>query len=387
MPVEYKKLPLWKKILFVWTYDGSRHFADWLYGWAFDPIIVLPPALLSLAVIALVVDPDAVEATLAMVVVLSPIWLPVYLGQYFWTRWIHYIRYLFWFNQEHVLLEVQLPPEVEKTPAAMELFLTSLFVTSGETTIINRAWGGKYRPVWALEIASNEGQIKFYIHMRKAWRNIIEAKLYGQFPEARVTEAEDYAAKVPFNLNEYDAGVAEFRKGKPQAFPIMTYVNYGLHMNPDKPEIQVDPITSIVELLGQIGPGEHFWFQIVMKARKKDEWYAFYDSTDAYAEEAKKAIQEITKGAIERAQALTKDDKEKERIGARGAMLLTGGEKERVEAIERQLNKNVFECGIRVIYLAKKENFNGINVGGVGSFFQAFRQPEYNFFIPTRGTF
>jgi hypothetical protein len=367
-------------------HDAALKTAKWLDGWNIEVLLVAP--LLSGALIwfAAYADPRAVDGALAMFVALSPLWLPVALFFMFWTIWMHYIRFLFWAKTENVLLEIQLPPEIEKSPLAMELFLTTLVNTGGEATFIKRIWQGSYRPIWSLEIASNGGRIGYYLHLRRAFKNVVEARLYGQFPEAKIREVEDYAAKVPFNLEEYDLWGAEFQKGEIDALPIFTYINYGLHESPDKPEIQVDPISHVTELFGSIGPGEHFWMQIVAKARKKDEWYGFYYGKDSYKEAAKAKIKEITEGAIKRAKELTSDEAEQKKVGSRGAMLLTGGEKNKVEAIERSLTKMVFECGIRVIYFAKKDRYYGPHAANVIGLFNPLRYPDYNGLGITRGT-
>jgi hypothetical protein len=402
---KFKEKPWYQKMFLWWTHDGAHHVSEGvIYDWNFEPLVVMPIVLIVLIIIAGAVDPGAVEGTLAFVVALSPIWLPIYLGKFFWTTWIHYIRFAFWFSQEHVLLEVQLPPEVEKSPLAMELFLTGIYNTGGEGTFIARLWEGKFRPIFSLEVASNEGQIKFYIHCRKGWKNILEAKLYGQYPEAKVTEIEDYVARIPFNTGEYGLWGTEFAKteranGEPaDAVPIKTYIDYKLDKDPDKPETQVDPMTNMLEYMGQIGKGEYIWLQIVMQARKKDQWYGFYyegnfffKSRDSYKTAAKDKIAEITKGAVERAQNLidTGDEgenkKQKAQAASRGQMLLSPGERLQIEAIERALTKSVFECGIRGLYFAKKENFNGVNIGNLVMLFAAFRQPGYNNIMPGRG--
>ncbi|KKW35867.1 hypothetical protein A2852_02510 [Candidatus Adlerbacteria bacterium RIFCSPHIGHO2_01_FULL_54_23] len=374
--------------LLLWTPDGAGHFAKWTNGWAFDPLVTTPIAILLFVPFAAYTDPGAVAATFVMLVYISPAALPVGLFFAFWTAWMRYIRYTFWFNNPMILLEIQLPPEVEKTPAAMELFLAALWNTGGETTFIQRIWKGQFRPVWTLEIVGSEGQVRFYLHLRKAWKNIVEARLYGQYPEAKIVEAEDYAAKINFNLDEYELFGSEYEKGGAvaQALPIRTYVDYGLHMSPDKPEQQVDPITNTLELLGSIGKDEHFWLQIIIRPRKADEWYGFYLKEDKYREPAHEEIKKITEGAIKRAQALTDDESEKKKVGTRGAMLLTGGEKLRVESIERSLTKLIFECGFRVVYFAKRTKYNGINAGAIIRFFDAFRYPDYNALGVTRGT-
>lgn len=364
-------------------------FLHWLDSWSFDSVVMGPLFLIIVLWVAGATDPDAVSAALAALIFFSPLWVPIFLFIVFWTTWIHYVRFDFWFTQKHVVLQIELPPEIEKTPLAMELFLTALWNSGGETTFIARMWKGSFRAVWSLEIASSEGRIHYYIHLREAWREIVEARLYGQFPEAKVTVVDDYVTQVPFNLEEYDIFGSEYMKGTPQPLPIKTYVDYGLHMAPDKPETQVDPLTNILELLGSLGKDEYYWVQIIAKARKKDEWYGFYRDgwfkKDSYAEAAKKAISDITKGAIERAQSFVKDDAEKKKVGSRGSTLLTEGERERVVSIERQMTKNLFECGIRAVYLAKKNRFVGIRNSTIIRFWDAYRKPEYNSLGPAGG--
>lgn len=382
----FKKQPWYKKIFLAWTRDAAHHISEGvIYDWKFEPLVVMPALFLILVAVASVVDPAAVSGTLAMVVALSPVWLPIFLAVFFWVTWMHYIRYMFWFSQQHVLLEVQLPPEVEKSPLAMELFLLGIWNSGGEGTFVARIWEGKFRAIFTLEIVSNEGQIKFYIHCRKGWRNILEAKLYGQYPEARITEVEDYANKVPFNTDEYGLWGTEFKKTDVDALPIGTYVDYGLDKNPDKPETQVDPITNMLEFMGQIGPGEHLWLQIIMKARKKEEWYGFYNKDDAWGTNAAAKIKEIMEGAVSRTADLVGESADKRQLSAQANLQLSNEEKTKIDAIQRSLTKSVFECGIRGLYVAKNERFDGANIGNVVMLFAPFRRPGYNQIMPARG--
>jgi len=393
---DFKKYPFYKKWLMAWTPSGSAHFANWLNGWAFDPLVVSPIIFLVLLIVAHHVDPDAVLAVFAIVVGLSPIGLPIGLMFVFWTNWVHYIWFAFWFTQEYALLEVTVPPETTKTPQAMELFLVALWNSGGETTFIQRIWRGQFRIVTSLEIASNEGRINFYMHVRRGWKDIIAARLYGQYPEAQVREVPDYVTSIPFNLNDYDLFGSEYKKSNPQGFPIKTYVDYGLHMNADDQETQVDPITNLLELFGSIGKGEYFWMQLLVKARKRDNWYGFEIKpwgggyVDKYAEEVKESIRVTMKEAADRtlkaAGAADPASPLSTQVAARGVALLSQPEKDRIESAERNLNKLIFECGVRVIYLAKKENYVGVNAGAIIRFFDAYRANEYNSLGVTRGT-
>lgn len=383
----FDKKPWYKRIFLLWTHGGAEYVSEKvIYAWNFEPLLVIPLAFIALLIVAAAADPDAVSGTLAMVVALSPLWLPVALFVAFWVTWMHYIRFAFWFRQEFVLLEIQLPPEVTKSPLSMELFLLAMNNSGGEGTFIARIWKGQFRQVFTLEIASNEGQVRFYLHCRKSWKNVLESRLYGQFPEARVSEVDDYVARVPFTTDDYGLWGAEYKKtGKADAMPIKTYIDYGLDKNPDTPETQVDPITHIVELFGSIGEGEYMWMQIIMRARRGEEWYGFPLEYNPWKKKAEDLVKDITKGAIDRAKGFVEDEAEKKKVGQRGSTLLSPGERLQVEAIERNLTKPVFDCGIRVMYLAKTGKYNGANIGNIVKLFDPYNQPNYNSIMPVRG--
>lgn len=381
----------WKKMLLSWTHGGAEHVTKWINGWQVEPVAAMPVVFILLVWTAYTLDSVAVEAVFALMVALSPLWLPVALLTMFWHQWMHYIRFRFWFSpvSEPVLLEITLPPEIEKSPMAMEIFLTSLHQTGGETTFLHRVWRGQMRLVSSLEIASNHGQIRYYLHTRRGFSNIIESRLYGQFPEAQVREAEDYTRAIPSNLEGYELAGTEYQKGDLDALPIKTYIDFSLDKNPDTPEIQTDPISQTLELMGSIGPDEHMWMQIVLRGRKKDEWYGFYLNADSYMDGAKKLIADIAKGAVERATALVSDEAEKKKVGARGATLMSEMERRKVEMVERSMSKLVFECGIRTVYAAKRERFVGVNISHLVTFFAAYRGApgkQHNSLGVTRGT-
>ncbi len=370
--------------------DSSSHT---LRGYNIEALVVAPVAMLAVIIVAAVYDPIALKAGATAVVAMSPIWLPLFLLTTVWSSWIKYIRFQFWFSIDYVLLEITLPPEVEKSPLAMEVVLTTLWNSGGEATFIQRLWKGAYRPIWSLEIASNEGRVSYYIHTRRAFRTVIESRLYGQFPEAKITEVEDYVAKVPFNLEEYDLWGLEYAKAQPGAVPIKTYYDYAQDKNPDTPEITIDPISNTLELFSSVGKGQYLWLQFIVKARKKDEWYGFYNTKhDSFKDGGKKAIQNMIIAAAERSKKILGDlgieDKEKttlKQAASRGAGLLSEDERTRVEAIEKSMSKLIFEAGIRGVYIAKKDRFDGVYNGALVRLFDPYRSAGLNQINPTRG--
>jgi hypothetical protein len=268
------------------------------------------------------------------------------------------------------LLEIQLPAEVMKSPAAMEVFLSSFWTTGGETTFLDRLLRGGSKARWSLEIASNEGQISFYIHGLKIWQPAIEARLYGQYPEAKVFEVDDYVSKVPFNLDEYDIWGAEYMKNFPQAQPIKTYIDFELDKNTDTPEIKVDPLTNIFELMNNVGKDQYLWYQIILRAHGKFDWYGFPEKKDTYIEEGKQKIKDLMAGAAKRAGEVLKEN---DIVDGKVNALLTDGEKKIIEGIEHGFTKNPYDVGIRIVYIAKKEVYHGIWGGYLFRIFQVFK--------------
>ncbi len=368
----------------MFLHDAAHNANAWLDSWHIETSLVAAVSMIVFALTAFTVDPAAVLAVLVAVVGLSPIWLPLTLFVIFWKIWMHYIRYAFWFRTPMTLLHIELPAEVSKSPLAMELFLTGLWNNGGETTFLQRIWKGQYRAITTLELVSNEGRIGYYIHLRKAWKEFIEARLYGQFPEAKVTEVRDYVDDVPYNPEEYDLWGTEYDKSDAEALPTKTYIDYQLDKDTDTPEVTVDPLTNILEFLATIKADEYVWIQIVMKARKKDEWYGFYTGNH-WETEAKAKIKLITEGAIKRAQEFIKDPAAKERAAERGPMQMNKGERDRVEAIERSLGKQVFDCGLRALYINKKNKFDITRINNMVRLWDPFRNEHGNKLNVTRG--
>lgn len=370
----------------MFLHDTAHGANKWLDGWHVETLLVAIAGMAVFVWVSFSADADAVLAALTATVALSPLWLPVALFLIFWKIWMHYIRYAFWFRTPMVLLHIELPAEVTKSPMAMELFLAGVWNYGGETTFLQRIWKGQYRGIVTLELVSNEGRIGFYIHLRKAWKETTEARLYGQFPEAKITEVtRDYVDEVPYDPETYDLWGTEYEKADTEALPIKTYLDYSLDKDTDTPEVTVDPLTNIFELLSTVKQDEYLWIQIVMKARKKDEWYGFYTG-DHWKKDAEDKIKEITMGAIERSQGFIKDEEAKQRAAERSGTLMNKGEREKVELIEHSLSKQVFDCGIRGMYIVKKTaQFDLTRINNLVVLWSPFRSETSNRLNVTRG--
>jgi hypothetical protein len=296
---------------------------------------------------------------------LAPFWAPPILIAVFAKVWMIYKRSEFIKNQQHTLLEIRLPREIRKSPLAMEAVLSGVHRSLGEGTPIDIYLKGKVRPWFSLELVSIEGEVRFFIWTRTFLKNLVEAQVYAQYPEVEIHEVDDYSRFVKFDPNEMSLWGCDHILTKPDPYPIKTYIDYGLENAGAKEEEKVDPLASVIEWLGAIGKGEQVWVQIMIRVNKTH-----------WKDDAQKIISEM----------LGRDPKTKLPANLVGTMSvnvqLSKGEQEVIAAIDRSMNKLAFDCGIRTIYMAKKDTFNAINIVSMVSMFKQFSSNTLNGFRP-----
>ncbi|MBI5126646.1 MAG: hypothetical protein HZA80_02710 [Candidatus Taylorbacteria bacterium] len=324
---------------------------------------------------------DIIPQVISIVANSAPLWLPIILWKIFWPLWVDYVRAEYFLSEAYTLLEIKLPKETLKSPLAMELFLTSLHQTSGEGNLYDKFWLGKTRPWFSLEIVSIEGDVHFFIWMRKSWKNFIESSLYAQFPGIEIYDREhsDYARALHFDGKTMAAWPCELELTKPDPYPIKTYVDYGLDKDP-KEEFKVDPLAPLIEFLGSMGANQQIWIQIIVRAHKSERLKAghFFKYEDSWKEDAKKEINTILVRDAKTKVAGTENEQ-----GFLVSPTITKGEQDVVAALERSLTKQAFDVGIRGIYIAnKKEFFSKSNISGLTGSFKQFSSEHLNGFKP-----
>lgn len=293
------------------------------------------------------------------------LWLPLILIFLFWKLWVYYVRFYYISNARWTLLEIKMPREIYKSPQAMELVLNMLHQTRDGNLKV-KYWDGFVRAWFSLEIVSIDGRVRFFVYAQEFFKKLIEHQIYAQYPDVEIMEADDYVKKF-FEENETnDWGMfgAEFGLAAPDAYPIKTYIDYGLHNLATKEEQKTDSLTSFIEFFGSIKEGEQIWFQILIRATKTD----WKDAGEAIID-----------------QIMKRDVKPKEGEEGKinfGALAISPGERLVAEAVERCVSKLGFDVGIRMIYLAKKEGFNKINIPTLLGIMKQYNSLNLNGFKP-----
>ncbi len=229
--------------------------------------------------------------------------------------------------------------------------------------LIDRFWTGFLRIWYSLEVISIEGQVHFLLRTQSSFRNFVEAQIYAQYPGAEIVEIDDYADTISLKDLEGEWAVwgAEFFLVKDEAYPIRTYIDFGLEAGKTKEEEKTDPLTSFLESMGSLGAGEQIWFQILIRPADSG-WKSRADSI----------IEELQqkKGAVS-------DEEDVFR-----STMLSPGQREVLMAVEHNVAKLGYETGIRAIYIAKKDVFSSTRKSIVSNALRQYATQTMNGFKP-----
>ncbi|MDP2683888.1 MAG: hypothetical protein Q8P20_02415 [bacterium] len=293
-----------------------------------------------------------------------------------WGGWIGYLEYIrnkFNSQQEEILLAIDIPKANEQSPKAVEHIFSNLYGIIKKGNLIERYKYGYNQWCLSLEIVSIEGYIQFLIYTPKQFRDLVEAAIYAQYPEAEITEVEDYVDLIPKPLEfphpVWDLWGSEFHLAKPDPYPLRTWPFFEHSLS----QVFMDPMASLLEIMSRMGPGEHLWLQIIIApadsgwkkkgealinqligkktpAKSNGDWMYF-------PREIGKGLQESITASIIPPTDMEGPNAKKtgEREWPSMMQHLSPAEREIVEAVGMKISKLGFLSKIRFIYAAKKD--------------------------------
>ncbi len=319
-------------------------------------------------------------------------WIPFLLisAVGFWKMWVNWRQVLYAGKLKFVLLAIDIPKETEQTPKAVENMFAHIAGTIKGMNFYEKYWLGEFVLPFSFEIISIEGYIQFLIRTPAKHRNLVEAVVYAQYPDAEITEVDDYAAALPTKYPdpEYEFFGTEFILSKKSLFPIRTYLSFE-----DKLVGEFkDPLSSLLEVMAKLRPDEQLWIQLIA-VPASDAW------KEAGEKEAKKMAghvipvkktmfgtilgvpAEIVGGALsEILPSGGAAEKKQEQFPK--AMLLTVGEREAIAAIQMKASKPGFNIKFRAVYLAKREVFKKGPIYTISGALKQFAALNLNSFKP-----
>lgn len=301
-------------------------------------------------------------------------WIPIGFG-YLWGSkelWLKYRRGL-WFakNGKFILLAIDIPKGNMQSPKAVENIFDYLAGAHSNVNLLENYWEGKSQLHFSFEIVSIEGYTQFIVFCPETFRSLVETAVYSQYPDAEITEIDDYTKNAPtrFPDDKYDIWGGEFIHKENYAYPIKLYTEF--EHNFGEPETHYkDPMSTLMDLCSSLRKGEELWYQILItpidfkwakegdaeveKLLGKKPPVTFANKIADWLMNTISNLSEVVYslwGDIKEAKKEEKDDILK-------MMNLTPKQKRKVEGIHHKITKIGFEVKIRVAYLAKKDVMN-----------------------------
>ncbi|MEN9557741.1 MAG: hypothetical protein RL141_110 [Candidatus Parcubacteria bacterium] len=295
------------------------------------------------------------------------IWALLWGGRAVWldTRQSKYIA-----KRKFVLLAIDVPKNTEQTVKAVENMFAHLAGSHSDPSFLEKWIEGKMQDSISCEIVSIEGHIQYLIHTTRKLRDLVEASVYAQYPEAEITEVEDYTHHAPHHFPDgiHDCFAFEFTNARSDVYPIKTYVDFEHQLTGEFK----DPLAVFLEMMGRLGPGEQLWYQIIITAIDQKEYVpkALSEIKKITGQEEKvhksfvdKALDAPLNAMNAAADAVmggghAEEHKKNENALNSRMWNLTPGERKLVEGMERKMSKIIFRTKIRCVYIAKKEVFS-----------------------------
>jgi hypothetical protein len=322
--------------------------------------------------------------------------LPVPFWYIFKIVWFDYVAFYgadSWNGKfKWTMLEVIPPRDIERGPKPMENIyagLTGVISTHSNFDIwLNGAFRQDY---FGVELVGEEGRVHYYIRLLKKHRNLVEAQIYAQYPEAQILEVEDYYNKFPKVVpnKNWDLWGADFTfVQKDPYYPLKTYDQFEESITGE----MIDPMAALVEVMGALGPGQHIWLQYVIVPVQEGE---SIEGGKALADKLKGKTVEIKGGRLlhdlmdvisnlfaglfgtPEFKELAKK-KEEQPLDTR----LSPGERDVLKAVEENLGKNFFKTKMRLIVLGKREVFDKSFVGAFVGAIKQFNDLNMNMVKP-----
>ena len=182
---------------------------------------------------------------------------------YLYVVWLHGRQSKYNDTNKFIILAIDVPKDTEQTPKAVEQLFSTL---SGAHTPLNAReiyWEGKFQLGFSFEIVSIDGYVQFLIRTPAQLRDVVESSIYSQYPDAEITEVEDYVNETPIKYpnDSHNIWGTEVVLAKKDVYPIRTYRFFEDAVSGEFK----DPIASLLETMGKIQVGEQVWLQIIIK--------------------------------------------------------------------------------------------------------------------------
>jgi Type IV secretion-system coupling protein DNA-binding domain len=308
-----------------------------------------------------------------------------FLQWYIWLPIVLVLAYLTWRNYrkldvakvpiESDLLILEIPKANDKSELAAEQLFASLhgiFRDKDELKFNNGV-----QEHLSFEIASVNGQIRFYAWVPRTLRSFVEGQIYSQYPTVQIREAdEDYVAHEGTHSVVYSS---EITLTDNEMLPIKTFQSF-----------EVDPLAGITGTLAKLeSTGEEVWIQILARPIA-DDWHK---RSDKWVSDVKKGKSSTSlsgglslKWLAGLFEALWRPPEEG-KDGKPVVKELSERDKTRLSEAEKKATKLGYEVKIRLAYLGESSTNGRLRMQAIVGTFKQFNSTNLNGFKMSAGSF
>ena len=301
------------------------------------------------------------------------VWMPIVAVLVFLT-WRNYRRIEEFTPVESVLLVLEIPRTNDKQELAAEQLFASLHGILRDNKEL-RLSGGQQEHI-SFEIASVNGQIRFYVWVPKTLQSFVEGQIYSQYPTVQIHQAnEDYTE------HERDHEVAystELTLTTDEFLPIRTFQNF-----------EVDPLAGVTGTLAKLETtGEELWIQVLARPIP-DDWQ---HAADRYINNIKSGRGLSLPGLGGSMQwivgilgALWQPPEQG--VGQSTTVELSDRDKTRISEAEKKATKLGYEVKIRLVYMGESNTNAKLRMQALVGTFKQFNSTNLNGFRAVKGAF
>lgn len=303
-----------------------------------------------------------------------------------------YIQQARWGSkQSFMFLAIDIPKNNIQTPRAVENIFVALAGAHSPLEWGEKKFEGKYQLGFSFELVSIDGYVQFIVMTPVHFRNLVEASFYSQYPDAEITEVEDYLKdiNVTFPSDEYNLWGSDMVMVNKDYYPIRSYREFQEELDNEFK----DPMAALLEIMNTIGPGEQIWIQLIILPADNDWMWAGRKAISKIMgipeRSSETMIDKILNSPLKAVQAVNEHlgiappAGPGEREDKFDINRLTPIEKREVEAIAMKIDKINFNCKYRYIYFGKKEVFKkALGVSGVMGAIKQYTSTGLNAFKP-----
>jgi len=292
-------------------------------------------------------------------------------------------------GQEWTFLEIISPSEIERGPKMMENIFTGFAgVHTTYNTFDEYLKGAFWHDRFSAEIVGEGGKMRFIIRTQKKYRNLVEAQVYAQYPDAEIIEVSDYTLNFPRIIPDknWELWGTDFEFVMEQPIPIKTYDKFEESVTGE----MIDPLSAVAEVIGTLPPDQHVWLQYILQPVPEGDNIKKYKSVIkklkgekdptklSHLDHFVDVITNIFNGLFSPVEFSQDKKEEMQPLEFR----LSPTEKDLLKATEENIGRNLFYTKMRFILIGRKDNFSKANVSAFIGALKQFNDMNYNQFKP-----